>query len=94
MGKEKKGRSYFKNCGKSKFACKRKDPVVRTRLRLRDCGLRSGLSLIGKHLDGECECGDSETVRHILIQCNKCSLKCRKLLRDLVAASAHLTQLD
>lgn len=50
------------------------------------CGLRSGLVLIGKHPDGKCELGDSETVKHELLQCKIYSSQrwtlCRKLGAD------------
>lgn len=65
---------------KSNFACKRKNSVVINRLRLRLLWAQEWA------LDGKCECGDSETVRYILIQCKNYSLQRRKLFEDLEAA--------
>ena len=46
----------------------RKDEVVLTRLR--HCRLASCLKVIGKHENGLCECGEMETVVHVLFSCN------------------------
>ena len=42
-----------------------------TRLRLGHCGLASNLHVVGKHLDGLCECGSPETVKHVMLYCRK-----------------------
>ena len=60
---------------KCTFRCSRKDSVVISRLRLGHCWLRSRLALIGRHPDGKCECGDSETVKHVLLQCKIYSIQ-------------------
>ena len=49
-------------------------------------GFRSGLALTRKHPDGKCDCGGSETVRHILIQCKNYSHQRRKRFKDQGAA--------
>ncbi len=44
------------------------DETKWTRLRLGHCGLASGLMLVGKHRDGNCEhCGVLESVQHVLM---------------------------
>ena len=63
---------------KCTFRCNRKDSVVHSRLGLGHCGLRSG-----KHPDGKCECGDSETVKHVLLQCKIYSKQRKTLFRKL-----------
>ena len=92
MEKERKGRAYFsiqENVNKDRctFRCIRKDDVAITRLRLGHCGLRSGLALIGKHPDGRCECGEGETVQHVLLQWGRYSRQRRTLYRRLGSAA-------
>ena len=43
----------------------RRDSVKLCRLRLGHCGLIHFLFIVGKHVSGLCECGSSETVKHI-----------------------------
>ena len=90
--KERKGRAYFSiqvnvNKDRCTFRCIRKDDVAITRLRLGHCGLRSGLALIGKHPDGRCECGERETVKHVLLQWGRYSRQRRTLYRRLGSAA-------
>ncbi len=59
--------------------------MVITRVRLGHCGLRSGVALVGKRPDEQCECGEPETVAHV-IQCKKYSSQWGKLFRDQGAA--------
>lgn len=85
---ERNGRDYYVvqrmvEKDRCKYRCQRRDAVVITRMRLGHCGLRSGLALIGKHPDGHCECGDKETVMHVLVQCRRYSHQRRKLFREL-----------
>lgn len=71
---EPRGRHYFscqplvKN-NRLLLGSSRKDQVVITRLRLGHCGLAAYLKIVGKHPNGLCQCGQMETVRHILLSC-------------------------
>ena len=37
------------------------------------CGLNHFLFIVGKHVSGLCECGSSETVKHVFLECRKYS---------------------
>lgn len=39
---------------------------------VRHCGLASCLKVVGKSPDGLCECGNLQTVQHVMLSCNKC----------------------
>ena len=73
---EERGRLYFsvqpsikkKSCA---MYSGRRDDIVITRLRLGHCGLASCLNNIGKHPDGLCQCGQLETVQHVLFSCER-----------------------
>lgn len=86
--KEHKGRTFYsiqKRIGESN-GCSRRDAVVITRSRLGHCGLRSGRALIGKHPDGQCERGQTETVTRVIVQRKSYSFQRRTLFRDMGAA--------
>ncbi len=68
-----KGRHYFSvqpSLMHTSFTrLERRDSVVITRLRLGHCALNYGLARVGKHLDGRCLCGELETVKHVVMDC-------------------------
>ena len=71
---EQRGRLYFSVQPSVKIRTvytgkERRDSVKLTRLRLGHCGLASCLEVVGKHPDGLCECGRTETVKHIMFEC-------------------------
>ena len=61
----------------------RRDNIVMTRLRLGHCGLASYLNVIGKHPDGLCQCGQVETIQHVMFSCGKYRTERRQLFKDL-----------
>ena len=68
--KESRGRHYFSLQSEVKKRCtctfqSRRDSVKLRRLRLGHCGLNHFLFIVGKHVSGICECGSSETVKHV-----------------------------
>ena len=71
-----KGRHYFAlqswvGNSLASYGGSRRDRVKMGRLRLGHCGLNSGLFMVGKHLNGQCECGAPETVKHVFLQCSR-----------------------
>lgn len=54
-----------------------------TRMRLGHCGLAACLVKIGKHVDGLCEYGESETISHVLLSCSKYANERRRLYIEL-----------
>ena len=59
---------------KKRFTCtfqSRRDSGKLCRLRLGRCGLNHSLFIVGKHVSGSCECGSSETVKHVFLECRK-----------------------
>jgi len=95
---ERDGRAYYSvqkmvEKDRCNYRCQRRNAVVLSRLRIGHCGLRDGLALIGKHglaligkhPDGQCECGEKETVVHVLMQCRRYSQQRKKLFRELGA---------
>ena len=61
----------------------RRDDIVITRLRLGHCGLASCLNIIGKHPDGLCQCGQLETVQHVLFSCEKYRNERQQMFEEL-----------
>ena len=61
----------------------RRDDIVLTRLRLGHCGLASGLKLVGKHPDGLCQCGNLETVKHVMLLCKQYTRERQQLFIEL-----------
>ena len=47
----------------------RRSETVMARLRIGHCGLRAHLHRFGLHDTPLCECGEPETVRHVLVEC-------------------------
>ena len=85
---EKRGRHFFalhpflkSNIWKTKAG--RRDNVILTRMRLDHCGLAGCLKVVGKHPDGLCECGNLETVHHIMFVCNKYKSERQQLFKEL-----------
>ncbi len=64
----------------------RRDSVVITRLRLGHCALNYGLARVGKHLDGRCLCGELETVKHVVMDCEILSAARNRMFSDLLEA--------
>ena len=60
----------------------RRDGIVLTRLRLGHCGLASCLNIIGKHPDGLCQCGQQETVQHVLFSCDNYRIERQQLYEE------------
>lgn len=57
-----------------------------TRLRLGHCALAGGLALVGKHQDGRCQnCGEVETVKHVMLHCPEYAAQRRELFKALEA---------
>ena len=52
-------------------------------MRLGHCGLAGYLKVVGKHPDGLCECGNLETLQHIMFVCNKYKSKRQQLFKGL-----------
>ncbi len=63
---------------------RRKEDCVLSRLRLGHTGFNSNSHILGKHPTGLCDwCGGSETVEHVLIQCNGYTEERSKLIDEL-----------
>ena len=60
-----------------------RDNVILTRMRLGQCGLAGCLKVVGKHPNGLCECGNLETVHHIMFVCNKYKGERQQLFKEL-----------
>ena len=56
---------------------------ILTRMRLGHCGLAGCLKVERKHPDGLCECGNLETVHHIMFVCNKYKGERQQLFKEL-----------
>ena len=70
----------------------RRDSVKLTRLRFGHCGLGSCLKTLGKHPDGLCGCGESETVVHVLMECGQYEAERAQLCEEL--SSIGISTLD
>lgn len=66
------------------FSVGRKDQVKLVRLRLGHCCLASNLKVVGKHVNGLCECGEVKSVLHVLLSCKLYSLQRQKLFVDFL----------
>ncbi|XP_028297352.1 uncharacterized protein LOC114459224 [Gouania willdenowi] len=87
---ESRGRHYFKcqPCVQGTrllWATCRSNQVKITRLRLGHCGLAAFLNRIGKHPDGLCQCGQLETISHVLLACGCYSVERGTLFKELSA---------
>ena len=85
---EERGRLYFSvQPSIKKRGCTmnsgRRDNTVITRLRLGHCGLASCLNIVGKHPDGLCQCGQQETVLHVLFSCEEYASERQQLFEEL-----------
>lgn len=94
---DQRGRLYFSVQPSVKPECvysgkDRRDSVKLTRLRLGHCGLASCLQVVGKHPDGLCVCGRTETVRHVMLECGMYRTEREQLRQDL--AEIGITTLD
>ena len=49
----------------------RREETVITRMRIGHTGLNKTLFLIGKSGTDKCECGKTETVKHVLMECER-----------------------
>lgn len=65
-----------------------------TMMRLWHCRFRDGLVLIGKHLDGKCQCGEPEIVRHELLNCKRFSEQRKQLSDDFSELSEAVFNLQ
>ena len=71
----------------------RRQQVILTRLRLGHCGLAADLALIGKHPSGLCECGEEETVRHVLLECCRYEQERRVLFSNVLGLGEPVVSL-
>lgn len=85
---ERKGRWFFRiqrKVGEMRGAERnRKEETIITRLRFGHTGLNGSLFKIGKHETGRCEyCGQEETVKHVIINCQRFEEERRLLIQNL-----------
>ena len=73
--REERGRHLFRVQPNVNSSCmcftalSRREAVVLSRLRIGHCGFNSTLYILGRHETGLCQCGEVETVKHVLLEC-------------------------
>ena len=83
---ERKGRWFYRvqrKVGEIKSTGRnRRDKIESIISRLR-FGLNSSLFIIGKHGTGRCECGQEETIEHVMLNCQRYEEQRRHLVGNL-----------
>ncbi len=73
----------------------RKDETIISRLRFGHTGLNSTLFNIGKHNTSRCDnCGQEETVEHVMLHCQKYEAERRHLTQNLRKIKVNLALID
>ena len=72
----------------------RREEIIISRLRIGHTGLNRSLFLIGKHQTGKCDCGEDETVEHVILNCSKYSIQRNRLIRKLSDMKMKLDIVD
>ncbi|XP_014880361.1 uncharacterized protein LOC106941759 [Poecilia latipinna] len=84
---EKKGRWLYKiqkNIGQMRRTERiRREEIIISRFRIGHTGLNRSLFLIGKHQTGKCDCGEDETLEHVIFSCRNYLMQRNNLIRNL-----------
>ncbi|XP_035984330.1 uncharacterized protein LOC118557933 [Fundulus heteroclitus] len=95
---ERKGRWLYKiqkRIGQMRITERnRREEIIISRLRMGHTGLNRSLFLIGKHQTGKCDCGEDETVEHVILNCNKYWIQRNRLTSKLSNMKIKLDIVD